>query len=489
MRLVLVFGLAAATVAAAGWAVAAPVPGGHAWAREGAYVYRVRVDSQEAKYLPSLRGEVVYLCRAANPHGFTLRCHNFLTLQRHSNEGRRFPPFGVFQLGWKFFDGGSVGRVPRAPVDVVFDTRGKRLVRAGAPARDFDLTDPSLLVVHRLAPKGTNEWTVTEQVRLVHEQRFVRAGEEGLVRIQKTPLIGTLHIKYHREAQTLAQSLTLETPNTPGQPRVRLTGKGTTTFSAFGIPVKFLWEGKLTDHNGQTERTVPVNIRYELLTGVARERALRPAAPAMRVERRPLEEGELPDILNSLSQRMTFRRVMAVMRLAAAEPDSNPAKRAKVAKGLAAALRDPDPFLRADAARALANWGDAASVPPLIAVLKDSQLTARWAAIDALGSLRDARAIAPLVAHLETTRELAATANALAHLGARHPDAERVIAPLLQSEQSIVRLEVCRLLSVFGTTHSASALTKAKADTDAAVAKAAGLALETIRQRNSGKLQ
>ena len=483
MRLVLVFGLAAATVAAPGWAVAAPVPGGHAWGREGAYVYRVRVDSQEAKYLPSLRGEVVYLCRAANPHGFTLRCHNFLTLQRHSNEGRRFPPFGVFQLGWKFFDGGSVGRVPRAPVDVVFDTRGKRLVRAGAPTRDFDLTDPSLLVVHRFAPKGTDEWIVTEQVRLVHEQRFVRGGEDGFVRIKKTPLIGTLHIKYQREAEGLAQSLTLETPNTPGQPRVRLAGKGTTTFSASGIPVKFSWEGKLTDHNGKTERTLPVTISYELLTGAEREKALRPAAPATRAERRPLNEGELPDILDSLPQRMTFRRALAVMRLAAAEPAKKPTERAKAAEGLVAALSDPDPFLRADAARALANWGDADSVPPLIAVLKDSQLTARWAAIDALGSLRDPRAIAPLIAHLETTRELFATANALAHLGVRHPDAELQLAPLFKSKNPVVRLEVCRLLIVFGTARSHAALTKAKNDSDAEVAKAAGVALEKIRAR------
>ena len=437
MRLALGFGLVVGAMAV-GLSTAAPVPAKHAWARDGAYVYRVRVDSQEAKYLPSLRGEVIYLCRAANPHGFTLRCHNFLTLQRHSNEGRRFPPFGVFQLGWKFFDGGSVGRVPRAPVDVVFDMHGKRLVRAGAPARDFDLTDPSLLVVHRLAPKGTNEWSVTEQVRLVHEQRFVRAGEEGFVRIQKTPLIGTLHIKYKREATALAQSLILETPNTPGQPRVRLTGKGITTFSAAGIPVNFSWEGKLTNHNGEAERTVPVTISYELLTGDAREKALRPAAPATRSERRPLNKGELPDILVSLPQRMTFRRALAVMRLAAAEPAKKPADRAKAAEGLVAALSDPDPFLRADAARALANWGDASSVPPLIAVLKDSQLTARWAAIDALGSLRDPRAIAPLIAHLKTTRELFATANALAHLGVRHPDAEMQLAPLFKNKNSVV---------------------------------------------------
>ena len=462
---------------------AEPVPGEYAWARDGAYVYRVRVDSREVKYLPSLRGEVVYLCRAANPHGFTLRCHNFLTLQRHSNEGRRFPPFGVFQLGWKFFDGSSVGRVPRPPVNVVFDTHGKCLSRARAPARDFDLTDPSLLLVHRLAPAGTNEWTVTEKVRLVHEQRFVRPGEDGIVRIKKTPLIGTLRITYHREAEALAQSLTLETPATPSQPRIRLAGKGATTFSASGIPVKFSWEGKLTDHNGETERTVPVTISYELLTGPAREKALRPPAPATRAERRPLNPGELPDILADLPQRMTFRRALAVMRLAAAEPVTQLAERAKASEGLVAALSDPDPFLRADAARALANWGDAASVPPLIAALKDSQLTARWAAIDALGSLRDPRAIAPLITHLETSRELFATANALAHLGARHPDAELQLAPLFKSKNFVARLEVCRLLTVFGTARSNAALTKAKADINKDVAKAAAVALEKIRAR------
>jgi len=167
--------------------------------------------------------------------------------------------------------------------------------------------------------------------------------------------------------------------------------------------------------------------------------------------------------------------------LAAAEPSSKPADRAKIVEGLVATLSDPDPFLRADVARALANWGDAASVPPLIAALKDSQLTARWAAIDALGSLRDPRAIAPLIAHLETTRELFATANALAHLGARHPDAELQLAPLFKSGNSVVRLEVCRLLTVFGTGRSKVALTKAKLDSNVDVAEAATVALEKIR--------
>jgi HEAT repeat protein len=247
--------------------------------------------------------------------------------------------------------------------------------------------------------------------------------------------------------------------------------------------VNFSWEGTLTDRNGEREHTVPVTISYELLSGDDRKKALRPAAPATRAERRPLDEDELPNILASLAQRMTFGRALAVMRLAAAEPSPKPADRAKIVEGLITALSDPDPFLRADVARALANWGDAASVPPLIAALKDSQLTARWAAIDALGSLRDPRAIAPLIAHLETTRELFATANALAHLGARHPDAEQQLAPLFKSKNFVVRLEVCRLLTVFGTARSNAALNKAKADISKDVAKAAAVALEKIRAR------
>ena len=117
------------------WAAGAPVPEQYGWRRDAMYVYRVNIETREADYTSSLRGEVVYLCRAANPHGFTLRCYNFATLQRHSKAGRRFPPFGVFRMGWRFFDGRKVGRQTRPPVDVIFRPNGKVILRSACASR------------------------------------------------------------------------------------------------------------------------------------------------------------------------------------------------------------------------------------------------------------------------------------------------------------------------------------------------------------------
>ena len=68
----------------ASWAAAPAVPAQYGWQRNAMYVYRVNIESAEEGYQPSLRGDVVYLCRASNPHGFTLRCYNFAVLQRHA---------------------------------------------------------------------------------------------------------------------------------------------------------------------------------------------------------------------------------------------------------------------------------------------------------------------------------------------------------------------------------------------------------------------
>jgi hypothetical protein len=71
----------------------------------------------------------------------------------------------------------------------------------------------------------------------------------------------------------------------------------------------------------------------------------------------------------------------------------------------------------------------------------------------------------------------------LAHLGVRHPDAELQLAPLFKSKNPVVRLEVCRLVTVFGTGRSKAALTKSKTDSNKDVADAAAVALENIRLR------
>lgn len=481
MRLVAAICLFACVLA---WSAEPIVPAQYGWRRDAMYVYRVNIETREADYISSLRGDVVYLCRAANPHGFTLRCYNLATLQRHSKADRRFPPFGVFQMGWRFFDGRNVGRQTRPPVDVIFRPNGEVISRAGANARAFDLIEPSRLVLERLAPAKETEWSVTEPVRLNYERRLTPAGKGRLVKLEKVPLDGKLTRQFRREKTALVQTLTLETPATAGQPRVRVEGTGRTTFDDEGIPLRFAWSGKIILHDGASERTVPLTIVWHRLAAAEARRVLRPPAPATRLERRPIAAEELKTLLAELRQHFSQRRPQALARLALGEPKaSSPALRAKVAAAAVILLKDSDPFLRRDAARTLANWGDAKSIPALIAALEDNQMTVRWAAIDALGSLRDPRGMGPVAKHLGSGREIAAAANALQFFGRAIPGLEPHLAPLLENINSDVRLETCRLLAAFGSGKSAPALAKAAKDNNAKVAEAAATALKAIRKR------
>ena len=408
MRLALMIGMICSLAA---WAA---VPSQYAWQRNVMYVYRVNIESAEEGYHPSLRGDVVYLCRASNPHGFTLRCYNFAVLQRHSNSGRRFPPFGVFQMGWRFFDGKQVGRQTRPPEDVVFRPNGELLAHAGVASRVFNLNDPSRLVLDRLGTETETEWSTTETVKIVHERRVSLPGSGRLVRLDKTPLTGALTVKYQRKAGILFQIFALSTRVVPSRVHVQVEGTGRTTFNKAGIPKQSVWEGIITDHDGENKRTVPLKIFYQLLSGSEAVLVLRPPAPATRSERRPIAADELKTLLAELRQHFSQRRPQALARLALGEPKaSSPALRAKVAAAAVVLLKDPDddPFLRRDAARTLANWGNAKSIPALIAALDDKQMTVRWAAIDALGSLRDPRGMGPVAKHLGSGRETAAAAH------------------------------------------------------------------------------
>jgi hypothetical protein len=481
MRLVAAICLFACVLA---WSAEPIVPAQYGWRRDAMYVYRVNIETREADYISSLRGEVVYLCRAANPHGFTLRCYNLATLQRHSKAGRRFPPFGVFQMGWRFFDGRNVGHQTRSPVDVIFRPNGKVISRVGADARAFELIEPSRLLLDRLAPAKETEWSITEPVRLNYERRLTPAGKGRRVKLDTTPLAGKLTRQYRREKTALFQTLTLETPAVAGQPRVRVEGTGRTTFDDADVPVRFAWSGKIILHDGARERTVPLTIVWQRLAGAEAQRVLRPPAPATRLERRPIAAEDLKTLLAELRQHFSQRRPQALTRLALGDPKTTPpAQRAEVAAAAVVLLKDPDPFLRRDAARTLANWGDAKSIPALIVALDDKQMTVRWAAIDALGSLRDPRGMGPVAKHLGSGRETAAAANALQFFGRAMPGLEPHLTPLLENKNADVRLEICRLLAAFGTGKSAPALAKVARDKNAKVAETAAIALKAIRKR------
>jgi len=248
--------------------------------------------------------------------------------------------------------------------------------------------------------------------------------------------------------------------------------------------VQFAWEGFITDYDGVSERTVPLKISYQLLSENETAKVLRPPAPATRSERRPIAADEMKTLLADLQQRLSDRRPRALARLVMGEPRGvSPSHRDKVATALVSVLGDSDPFMRRDAARALANWGNAASTPALIDRLSDPQMTVRWAAIDALGSLRDPRGMGPVAQHLGNGLEIAAAVNALQFFGRAVPGIEPHLMFLMKNKNSAVRVETSRLLAAFGTGKSAPALTLATKDPDAAVAKAASVALEAIRKR------
>ena len=466
------------------WSAVPVVPAQYSWQRDVMYVYRVNIESAEEGYRPSLRGDVVYLCRASNPHGFTLRCYNLAVLQRHSKSGRRFPPFGVFRMGWRFFDGKQVGRKTRPPEDVVFRPNGELLARAGVASRMFDFNNPSRLVLDRLGSDTKAKWTTVENVKIVHERRVSLPGLGRLVRLDKTPLTGLLTVEYQRRAGTLFQTFALSTRVVPSRIHVQVEGQGHTTFNNVGIPAHFTWEGIITDHDGVNERTVPLKVSYQLLVGSEVAQVLRPPAPAMRSERRPIAAAEMKTLLADIQQRLSDRRQKALARLVIGEPRGmTPVQRDKVSVALVSILNDSDPFLRRDAARALANWGNAASVLALIARLKDPQMTVRWAAIDALGSLRDPRGMEPVAQHLGSGREIPAAVNALQFFGRTVPGIEPYLLSLMKNKDSTVRVETSRLLAAFGTSKSMPALTLAAKDADAAVVKAASAALGAIRER------
>jgi len=454
------------------------VPAQYGWQREGLYVYRVTVETTEGRYRARYAGPVIYLCRAANPHGFTLRCYNRAQLHRFTLANRRFPPFGVFQMGWRWHDGRSTGQKRHAPVDFDFRPNGEVIERPGTSPL-LDLLDPVRLVLDQLRDANQTQWQSSRTARLIHERRVTDPNAVRVVRLDKLPLTATLKESFQRDGARLRHELHLQTAKAPVSLTIR--GSGWTRFGPDGIPAERQWSGTISEVIGEARREVPLKVSYHRLTGAAAEEVLRPAAPASRIERRPLSAVELARHIAALKQRLSHLRPVALEAVATAEPDGT--QRAAVSAALVQVLADTDPFIRANAIRALANWAQPEAVPALIRALSDRQIPVRWAAIDALGALRDPRGMAPVARHLGSGRETQAAANALGFFGRAMPGLEPHLTPLLTSQHAHVQLEATKLLGKFGTARSLPALLQLQAAAKGDLAKAVVEALAAIRRR------
>jgi len=455
----------------------------YGWERGESHAYNVTIVLKEEGYSASARGQVIFTARAANPHGFTIRSHNFLSIQRHSYAGKLFPPFGIFRLGWRHFDGATGGRPLRAPVDVVINPQGKFI---GSSAPVFDLASPVRLVLETLPEADVSQWQGRHEVNLVHEQRNKVSTGSRLVKLGKTPLIAdessiyTLGDTTGNLVQVQKEYRLATRAAAKNQPAMELVGKADLTFDTkLGLFQAMEFSGKLTVTEQGETRNVPVTIDYERLTGAKRQKALRPPRPANRIEMRPLPAEELNKTLVLLNQRLSFPRLKAADRLAKAEPAS---RKAEVNAALLPVLTDSDPYTRQSVCRALAVWGEADAVPELIKRLKDSHPTVRWAALEALERLADPRAAESVAGHLAGGNE---PAPAIATLQAIGPAAEPSVRPLLRSKEQYIRHAACRLLGVLGSGRSALDLLAVQRGKDPLAAKLAKHALSQIVQRHS----
>ncbi len=453
------------------------------WRMDESYAYRVAVIAHEKEYVASLRGHVVYVVRAANPHGFTLRCHDQLSVQRHSHAGRLFPPFGIFRVGWRHFDGGDVGHKLRAPTDVVVDRQGRWLAVSGSPQAPRDLTDPAMLVLETMPGSLGATWAATNTVRVTLERTLKEEEHSRLVKLDRTPVLAEERVAYRVESATtnlvtVRRQTRLKAQGEDGG--VELAGEGLLEFDrAQGVFSSLNFTGQLTrERNGTAAAPIRVEVQYELLRGAAHANALRPRPPASRAERRPLPADELDLCLADLRRLISFPRHRAADTLARAEPQD---RRSEVVAALVPVLGDSDSFTRAAACRALAVWGDGAAVPALIARLEDAHLTVRWAAVDAVAALRDPRAALPVARLLASGREMAPAAYALEQMGAA---AEPAMMSLLRHPQPEVRRIACSLLATSGSLRSVLPLVEASREgTQPTVVAAARRALREIFQR------
>lgn len=455
----------------------------YSWERGQSYVYKVDIVAKHGKYTSSARGHTVYGVRAANLHGYTIRNHDFFSIQRHTTQGRLFPPFGIFKIGWRHFDGASVGRKLRPHFDAVIDRQGKWLASSGVSVPVRDLSNPATLVMEILPGDSGDEWETETKVQVIHERREENEGAGRLVKLVKTPLAATEKTKFSVTGSSnrltkINKTYRLAThPNEDGLSLI-VTGKGELDFDQqLGVFRRMDFKGEINETRGEEKQVTPIEISYKLLEGAERTKALKPPPPSTIKERRPLTADQLDEALRDLKRRLSFPRHRAADRLSRAEPGK---RRAEVAMALQPSLNDTDEYTRQAACRALAIWGDTSSVPNLIQRLDDHSMTVRWAALDALAKLPDARAARPIAKHMARGLETTPATIALARIG---PPAEVAMVSLLNDKSALNRQTALQLLAHYGTHRSALPLMARLNSKDTVTANLARQALESILKR------
>lgn len=449
------------------------------------YVYAVRIEATEPKYVATSTGNLTYSIKAANQDGITLTARGSVSTQRRAKEGvsMRPPSFGdgVLRIGgFRFSDLGPMGGPFATPNEVQIDAKGRVLRETGEAQLPQAFGALSRLVIEPLPPAGRPSHDLATDCVLLTEEKQFRTPMTYTLKEVRLPAKEKTSYTVGKATGDLVpvkktyELKTLITVN--GQPKFEIKGEGTNTFDVkAGLFRELLFTGSITENSDNVTVRVPITLTVKLLEGEALAAALKPAPALPKPETKAATADERASLLADLKSENKAKRSLALHRIGTVKPDGD---KGEVETLLLGFLKDPDQFARQHAAKGLAVWGGKDSVEPLIKQLEDSAFPARWGAIEALGHLKDARAAAPLAKLVADRKDTHQVTTSLKALGA---DAEDAVLKLVTHEKPEVRRDACQILKVIATKKSEAALAKASSDGDSLTAMFAKDALKTAK--------
>jgi len=391
--------------------------------------------------------------------------------------------------------------------ELVIDERGEIVRQAGDLALPIPLGQLMVSLVQPLPTEATAGWETEKDVFVLDEPLLQgpataflnppggfgytgyypgRPAQGVLAARQKTRIKVT---EVTPATVTLQKILSLDSRMLTGsEPRVSGAGEGQIVLDrAGGLPQRVELECKTVVVTENLSRRSLVTLRWQLLEGAERDKAIvpPPPPPGPATKFKPEEVAKLQEQLRSddLGSRQATARELSSSRLSTPSPE--------LLSLMASLANDPDDTVRHAALTVLANHGTKENVPLLIKALNAPDAGMRATIAKGLGRLKDPRAIEPLVnllatgqsdqPHYRPARESAA-AEALVRIGGT---AEPAVLALLKEKNVETRCQACNILKQIGTKKSLGPLKDLTLNPSKELSEAAAEACRSIQAREA----
>jgi hypothetical protein len=464
--------------------------------------YTVQIESQGESGREAIAGTFVVSSRAVGTNfiGLSLRG------QLHPKSLGGMPPMMGYRPGsvmpLSSYAFGYTGQER----ELVIDEQGRIVRQAGDLALPIPLGQLAASLVQPFPAEATTGWENEQDVCVLDEPLLQgpapaflnppggfgyggyypgRSPQGVLAARQKT----TIKVTEVTPATVMLQkTLSLDTRMLTGsEPRVSATGEGRIEFDrALGLPKRVELECKTLAVTENLSRRSVLTLRWQLLEGAEREKAIAPPPPpAPETKFTPEELAKLEEQLKSddLASRQSAARDLSGNRLGSPTPE--------LLALMTSLVYDRDDTMRHAALTVLANHGGKEQVPLLIKALNDPDATMRATIAKGLGRIKDPRAIEPLASLLAAApsdqpyyrpNRDSAVADALVHIGTA---AEPAVLALLKEKNIETRCQACNLLKQIGTRKSLGPLKDLTLNPSKELSEAAAEACRAIQSRET----